>query len=66
MSWKERGERERGGEKNAIYSGHLRLCQQPRAAHALRSDQNYEESSLPVRIKNINIIILWAEINFIN
>ena len=21
-------------------SGHLRLCQQPRAAHALRSDQN--------------------------
>ena len=35
---KERGERET--EKNAIYSGHLRLCQQPRAAHALRSDQN--------------------------
>ena len=34
----ERGEKER--EKNAIYSGHLRLCQQPRAAHALRSDQN--------------------------
>ena len=26
--------------KNAIYSGHLRLCQQPRAAHALRSDQD--------------------------
>jgi hypothetical protein len=26
-------------EKNAIYSGHLRLCHQPRAAHALRSDQ---------------------------
>jgi hypothetical protein len=25
--------------KNAIYSGHVRLCQQPRAAHALRSDQ---------------------------
>ena len=25
--------------KNAIYSGQLRLCQQPRAAHALRSDQ---------------------------
>ena len=25
--------------KNAIYSGHLHLCQQPRAAHALRSDQ---------------------------
>ena len=31
--------REREREKNAIYSGHLRLCQQPRAAHALRSDQ---------------------------
>jgi hypothetical protein len=26
--------------KNAIYIGHLRLCQQPRAAHALPSDQN--------------------------
>ena len=26
-------------EKNAIYSGHLRLCQQPRAAHTLRSKQ---------------------------
>jgi hypothetical protein len=32
--------REREEErKNAIYSGHLRLCQQPRAAHALRSEQ---------------------------
>ena len=35
----ERRREERGGEKNAIYSGHLRLCQQPSAAHALRSDQ---------------------------
>ena len=34
----EPGEKERK-RKNAIYSGHLRLCQQPRAAHALRSDQ---------------------------
>ena len=31
--------REEERENNAIYSGHLRLCQQPRAAHALRSDQ---------------------------
>ena len=31
MSWKK--ERDK---KNAIYSGHLRLCLQPRAAHALR------------------------------
>ena len=38
MSRKKR-EREKEREKNAIYSGHLRLCQQPRAAHALRSDQ---------------------------
>ena len=30
---------EERGEKNAIYSGHLRLCQQPRAVHALRLDQ---------------------------
>ena len=36
----EERKRERRREKNAIYSGHLRLCQQPRAAHALRSDQN--------------------------
>ena len=33
MSWRERK------RKNAIYSGHLRLCQQPRAAHTLRSNQ---------------------------
>ena len=40
MSRKKREERrKREREKNAIYSGHLRLCQQPRAAHALRSDQ---------------------------
>jgi hypothetical protein len=32
-----RGER----ETNAIYSGHLRLCQQPRAAHALHSDHEF-------------------------
>jgi hypothetical protein len=37
MSRKREEERER--EKNNIYSGHLHLCQQPRAAHALRSDQ---------------------------
>ena len=33
-------EEEERGEKNDIYSGHQRLCQQPRAAHALCSDQN--------------------------
>ena len=38
MSRKKKKERRR--EKNAIYSGHLRLCQQPRAVHTLRSDQN--------------------------
>ena len=31
-------------KKNAIYSGHLRLCHQPRAAHALRSDQFKQET----------------------
>ena len=35
---RKREEREKE-RKNAIYSDHLRLCQQPRAAHALRSDQ---------------------------
>jgi hypothetical protein len=38
MSPEER-ERKKEREKNAIYSGHLRLCQQPRAAHTLHSDQ---------------------------
>ena len=44
MSRKKKKEEER--EKNAIYSGHLRLCQQPRAAHALRSDQFLEGGQL--------------------
>ena len=39
MSRKRERGKERKKEKNAIYSGHLRLCQQPSAAHALRSDQ---------------------------
>ena len=39
MSRKKEEERKKEREKNAIYIGHLRLCQQPRAAHALRSDQ---------------------------
>jgi hypothetical protein len=34
------------GDKNAIYSGHPRLCQQPRAAHALHSDQQNKEQEL--------------------
>jgi hypothetical protein len=38
MSWKK--ERKRREEKKMPFiSGHLRLCQQPMAAHALRSDQ---------------------------
>ena len=41
-------EKERG-EKNAIYSGQLRLCQQPRAAHALRSDQWFRSNLMPIR-----------------
>ena len=39
MSPEREREREKEREKNAIYSGQLRLCQQPRAAHALCSDQ---------------------------
>jgi hypothetical protein len=38
MSWRE-GRENREREKNTIYSGPLRLCLQPWAAHALRSDQ---------------------------
>ena len=43
MSWREEREKERR-EKNDIYSGHLRLCQQPRASHALRSDQHFDHA----------------------
>ena len=50
MSPEREREREREREKNAICSGHLRLCQQPRAAHALRSDQDNQLPMLP-RIK---------------
>ena len=42
MSWREE-ERKKETDKNAIYSGHLRLCQQPRAAHALGSDQDLQQ-----------------------
>ena len=33
-------ERKKEREKNAIYSGHLHLCLQPKGSDALRSDQN--------------------------
>jgi hypothetical protein len=33
------GNKKRKKRKITKNSGHLRLCQQPRAAHALRSDQ---------------------------
>jgi hypothetical protein len=51
---KEEEERERE-KKNALYSGHLRLCQQPRAAHALRSDQDI---LLLIMTKNISPLIV--------
>ena len=35
----EERKKERRKRKNALYSGQLRFCLQPRAAHALRSDQ---------------------------
>ena len=47
MSWREREREKERKRKNAIYSGHLRLCQQPSAAHALRSDQLFEMSRYP-------------------
>ena len=39
MCRKKEREREEEENKHAIYSGHLSSCQQPRAAHALHSDQ---------------------------
>ena len=57
MSRKKKEER---GEKNALYSGHLCLCQQPRAAHALRSDQNLQnDSNKQAIIKNSLVEILY-------
>ena len=46
-------EREKEREKNAICSGHLRLCQQPRAAHALRSDQKHD--TLYIKLLSTNL-----------
>ena len=45
-------------ENNAIYSGHLSFCQQPRAAHALRSDQfptYVEASAIAVELTDFTI-----------
>ena len=58
MSRKRERERERK-RKNAINSGHLRLCQQPRAAHALRSDQKLENIFIEKNDKQIKNI--WKE-----
>ena len=57
MSRKKKEERR---ENNAIYSGQLRLCQQPRAAHALRSDQLC--TKVLVTVNSINI--LWFSPGF--
>ena len=45
-------ERKREREKNATCSAHLRLCQQPRAAHALRSDQLHHILYLNVMVQS--------------
>ena len=42
--------REERREKNSFYSGQLRLCQQPRAAHALRSDQKWKPFALELHL----------------
>ena len=55
MSWREEREKERR-EKNAIYSGHPRLCQQPRAAHALHSDQYFTDSYICSKFQYLSII----------
>ena len=54
MSRKKRERKKERKRKNAIYSGHLRLCQQPRAAHALRSDQKITISELVAIIYDEN------------
>jgi hypothetical protein len=58
--------RERERRKNAIYSGHLRLCQQPRAAHALRSDQQNMAQNTGYMIYLIIENLWFDELNFYN
>ena len=62
MSRKKR-ERKEEREKNAICSGHVRLCQQPRAAHALRLDQ-YENWELGQDWRK-NILVLGSLATFL-
>ena len=50
-----RKKKEEERENNAIYSGHLRLCQQPRAAHSLRSDQF---RTLMAKTNNVLLIMI--------
>jgi hypothetical protein len=52
-AWAELGKKKRNNMQN---SGHLRLCQQPRAAHPLRSDQ------LPKR--GLPYLLCWPHANF--
>ena len=63
MSPERRRERER--EKNAIYSGHLRLCQQPRAAHALRSDQFFIDSQF-CHFKTILSFLTYSILSYLS
>ena len=59
---KERRKKER---ENAIYSGHLRFCLQPRAAHALRSDQLFL-ISIWLFSKNANTANTWHMVSYGN
>ena len=54
MSW-----REEEREKSAIYCGHLRLCLQPRVAHALRSDQHQDLLGAELAHQVMTCNILW-------
>ena len=45
-------------KKNAIYSGHLRFCLQPRAAHALCSDQFFSHCNRKSTIFHIHFHLL--------
>jgi hypothetical protein len=47
-------------------SGHLRLCHQPRAAHAIRSDQNALQGNSNVFTTNKKFILLRMNTQMIN
>jgi hypothetical protein len=50
-------ERREKEKNNVIYSGQLSLCQQQRAAHALRSDQLIPDGLFASKFPNLVVVV---------